>query len=64
MLIASAALLKVDLLFIATNTNGIYTKESIQNKNPKTIQKVDNFEKLKKEVIHSKSSHGSGELQP
>ena len=59
----TAALLKVDLLFIATNTNGIYTKESIQNKNPKTIQKVDNFEKLKKEVIHSKSSHGSGGMQ-
>ena len=59
----TAALLKVDLLFIATNTNGIYTKESIQNKNPKTIQKVDNFEKLKKEVIHSKSSHGSGGME-
>ena len=33
----TAILLKVDLLIIATNTNGIYTKESFQNKHPKTI---------------------------
>ena len=30
----TAALLNVDLLIIATNTNGIYTKESIQNISP------------------------------
>ena len=56
----TAVLLDVDLLIIATNTNGIYTKESINNKAPKTIEEVINFEDLKNEVVNSKSSHGSG----
>jgi glutamate 5-kinase len=56
----TATLLNVDLLLIATNTNGVYTKESIKNNNPKTIQEVKNFEDLKNEVVNSKSSHGSG----
>ena len=56
----TATLLNVDLLIIATNTNGIYTKESIKNNAPKTIEEVLNFEDLKKEVVNSKSSHGSG----
>ncbi|WP_297803451.1 glutamate 5-kinase [uncultured Polaribacter sp.] len=56
----TATLLNVDLLLIATNTNGIYTKESIKNNAPKTIQEVNNFEDLKNEVVNSKSSHGSG----
>lgn len=56
----TAVLLEVNLLIIATNTFGIYTKESINNNNPKTILEVTNFEDLKKEVVNSKSSHGSG----
>lgn len=56
----TATLLNVDLLLIATNTNGVYTKESIKNNAPKTIQEVKNFEDLKNEVVNSKSSHGSG----
>jgi glutamate 5-kinase len=56
----TATLLNVDLLLIATNTNGVYTKESIKNNTPKTIQEVKNFEDLKNEVVNSKSSHGSG----
>jgi len=56
----TATLLKVDLLIIATNTNGIYTKESIKNNAPKTIEEVLNFEDLKNEVVNSKSTHGSG----
>ena len=56
----TAVLLDVDLLIIATNTYGIYTKESIKNKVPKTIEEVLSIEDLKREVIHSKSSHGSG----
>lgn len=59
----TASLLEVDLLIIATNTNGIYTKESIKNKLPKTIEIVDNFKSLKAEVVDSKSSHGSGGMQ-
>lgn len=56
----TASLLNVDLFIIATNTNGIYTKNSIENKNPKTIEKVTNFKQLNDEVVSSKSSHGSG----
>ncbi|WP_299013686.1 glutamate 5-kinase [uncultured Polaribacter sp.] len=59
----TASLLNVDLLIIATNTNGIYTKESIKNKAPKTIAIVENFETLKAEVVDSKSSHGSGGME-
>ncbi|TXD52884.1 MULTISPECIES: glutamate 5-kinase [unclassified Polaribacter] len=59
----TAVLLEVDLLIIATNTFGIYTKESIKNKAPKTIEEVDNFEDLLKEVVNSKSTHGSGGMQ-
>ena len=56
----TAVLLDVDLLIIATNTYGIYTKESFKNKAPKTIEEVHSLEDLKREVIHSTSSHGSG----
>ena len=59
----TASLLEVDLLIIATNTNGIYTKESIKNNHPKTIEEVTNFEDLLNEVVNSKSSHGSGGMQ-
>ena len=56
----TASLLKVDLFIIATNTNGIYTKDSIENKTPKTIEEVIDFNELEKQVVNSKSSHGSG----
>ena len=46
----TATLLNVDLLIIATNTNGIYTKESIKNKVPITIKEVTNIEALKKKL--------------
>lgn len=59
----TASLLEVDLFIIATNTNGIYTKESIENKSPKTIEIVDDFDALLKQVINSKSKHGSGGMQ-
>jgi glutamate 5-kinase len=56
----TAALLGVDLLIIATNTNGIYTKESIHDDKPQTIKEVLDFEELRSQVVSSKSSHGSG----
>ena len=56
----TATLLEVDLLIIATNTYGIYTKESIQQQTPHTIKTVFDLEDLKKQVVNSKSSHGSG----
>lgn len=56
----TAGLLKADLLIIATNTNGIYTRDSIENKQPKTITSVGNVEELIKEIADGKSSHGTG----
>lgn len=59
----TASLLKADLFIIATNTNGIYTKESMENGTPKTIEVVEDFEELAKQVVNSKSSHGSGGME-
>ncbi|WP_224483064.1 glutamate 5-kinase [Robertkochia aurantiaca] len=57
----TAGLLDVDLLVIATNTNGIYTKESFENGSPETIEQVEDFADLKKEVVdEDKSTHGTG----
>ena len=59
----AAVLLKVDILIIATNTNGIYTKASIGNPNPETIAIVNDLRILEKEIGESKSSHGTGGMQ-
>lgn len=59
----TASLLDVDLFIIATNTNGIYTKASMENGTPKTIAEVTDFTALTDEVVNSKSSHGSGGMQ-
>jgi glutamate 5-kinase len=48
---------------IATNTDGVYTKESIENKKPETIATVSGVQKLQKEISASKSSHGTGGMQ-
>ncbi len=59
----TASLLGVDLFIIATNTNGIYTKSSLEIGIPETIKTVSDFNKLNREVVSSKSSHGSGGMQ-
>jgi len=59
----TAALLEVDVLFIATNTNGIYTKESLLSNTPKTIKTVDKISNLSAEINAEKSSHGTGGMQ-
>jgi len=59
----TASLLDVDLFIIATNTNGIYTKESIESETLETIENVSDFNELAKQVVNSKSSHGSGGMQ-
>jgi glutamate 5-kinase len=56
----TAALLNVDLLIIATNTNGIYTKESILDNNVKTILETSNIQSLKGEAEKSISLRGTG----
>ncbi|MFV0541145.1 MAG: glutamate 5-kinase [Aestuariibaculum sp.] len=56
----TASLIKADLFIIATNTKGIYTKTSMQNGTPKTIETVNNIEALQQQVVNAKSTHGSG----
>jgi glutamate 5-kinase len=59
----TASLLKVDLFIIATNTNGIYTKASMEADAPETIKEVFGFDELRAQVVNSKSSHGSGGME-
>lgn len=59
----AASLLHADLLIIATNTNGIYTKASLKDIHPKTISSISNIDTLAKEVADEKSSHGTGGMQ-
>ncbi len=59
----TAVLLNVDILIIATNTNGIYTKQSIHDEIPETIKLVNDLKTLEKEIGESKSSHGTGGMQ-
>ena len=59
----TAVLLKVDILIIATNTNGIYTKISLKDEFPKTIELVTDLKELEKEIGDSKSTHGTGGMQ-
>lgn len=56
----TAELLQADILLIATNTNGIYTKASLENKQPKTIVSVSDIASLNEEISTEKSSHGTG----
>ncbi|WP_310594723.1 glutamate 5-kinase [Flavobacterium sp.] len=59
----TAVLLDVDILIIATNTNGIYTKASIHDAQPETIRLVTDLHTLEKEIGEAKSSHGTGGMQ-
>ena len=59
----TASLLGVDLFIIATNTNGIYTKQSLESKFPETIERVRDLTPLQDEVVISKSTHGTGGMQ-
>ncbi|WP_246615830.1 glutamate 5-kinase [Aquimarina litoralis] len=59
----TACLLEADLLLIATNTNGICTKESVENKTFKTIDEVDDLELLNNEIVSSTSKHGTGGMK-
>lgn len=59
----TAALLHADLLIIATNTDGIYTKASLKAARRKTILSISNIDDLVKEIGNEKSSHGTGGMQ-
>lgn len=59
----TAALLQVDLLLIATNTDGIYTKASFKNGEFQTITDISQINDLEREVHSDTSSHGTGGMQ-
>ncbi len=59
----TASLLSADILIIATNTNGIYTKTSLSTTSPKTIEVVSDLSELQHEIGDSKSCHGTGGMQ-
>jgi glutamate 5-kinase len=59
----TAVLLKVDILIIATNTDGIYTKSSIDSDIHQTISLVTDLKTLENEIGDAKSSHGTGGMQ-
>ncbi|WP_103071335.1 glutamate 5-kinase [Aquimarina sediminis] len=59
----TASLLDADLLVIATNTNGICTKESVENNTCQTITEVYDIESLENEIISSVSTHGTGGMK-
>ncbi len=59
----AATLLKADLLLIATNTDGIYLKESIGKDTVETISASSDIQKLKKQVENSVSAHGTGGMK-
>lgn len=56
----TAELVKADILLIATNTDGIYTKESIENNSTQTITLITDISELSQEVLNSVSKHGTG----
>ncbi len=59
----TASLLDADLLVIATNTNGIYTKESVHNNACQTISHVIDIKSLEEEIVTSISTHGTGGMK-
>ncbi len=59
----TAQLLNVDLVIFATNTNGVYTKSSLENNLKETVLTVDNIQDLQQEVRATKSSQGTGGMQ-
>ena len=56
----TATLIKADLLIIATNTDGIYSKKASANGEKTTILNVTSIEDLKHEILENKSSLGTG----
>lgn len=56
----TAALIDTDLLIIATNTDGIYYRESLEKSKPVTIKNIEEMGLALKEISPSKSSHGTG----
>ncbi len=59
----TGALMEVDLVIIATNTDGIYTKESMNGQQKSTISTVTDLSVLVNEISVDKSSQGTGGMK-
>ncbi|MGB5321364.1 glutamate 5-kinase [Lutimonas sp.] len=56
----TGVLIGADLVIIATNTDGIYTKNSIDSDIKSTITEVRDLKELRNEIAEGKSSQGTG----
>jgi glutamate 5-kinase len=56
----TGVLIGADLVIIATNTDGIYTKNSIDSGIKSTIAEVRDLKELRNEIAEGKSSQGTG----
>ena len=59
----TASLINADILIIATNTDGICTKESVENDTFQTIKEASDLKMLQKEVANDISTHGTGGMK-
>ncbi|PCI01088.1 MAG: glutamate 5-kinase [Flavobacteriaceae bacterium] len=59
----TAVLLKVDLLVIGTNTDGVYTKKSILSGQAETVEETSDILAIEKEIARGQSSQGTGGMQ-
>ena len=59
----TGSLLGADLVIIATNTHGIYTKDSFDQADKCTIENVSDLAQLKDEIAEGKSSQGTGGME-
>lgn len=59
----TAGLIGVDLVIIATNTDGIYTRASMDKGKKTTIANVTDLTTLRSEISEGKSSQGTGGMQ-
>ena len=59
----TGSLVGADLVIIATNTNGIYTRDSFDQSEKRTIESVNDLNQLREEIAQGKSTHGTGGMK-
>ena len=59
----TGSLVGADLVIIATNTNGIYTRDSFDQSEKRTIESVNDLNRLREEIAQGKSTHGTGGMK-
>ncbi len=59
----TGSLVGADLVIIATNTDGIYTRDSFDQSEKRTIESVNDLNQLREEIAQGKSTHGTGGMK-